>query len=237
MSLTSKTQQHHASEHETKFVFRNVASRLLIQWLRARCQPDPEFPEGIISSIYYDTRDWRFLREKINSDYLKTKVRLRWYADIDTEEPGDESFLEAKYKIGGRRQKIRIRTDYSGKWLSGLSLEDERLREVSGLLLSKGAIIPSQLHPAFLIQYKRLRFVEPVTGARLSIDCDICTPKINMRMIPRTNHFPLREAVFELKGRTMELPNVLHQLTALGCRKGSFSKYSACYQNIMRIAF
>ena len=232
-----KARSYPASQHETKFVVSNSFVHLIIQWLRYRCLDDRKFPAGIVSSIYYDTPDWYHLSEKINSDYLKTKVRLRWYADIDTEEPEDESYLEAKYKIGSKRKKVRVKTDFSGKWLSQVALDNQKLLHIPGLLRPKGVMTRSALYPAFKITYKRLRFVEPTTGARLSVDYDIRAPQVNRQMLPRTNPFVLRSAVFELKGSMRDLPNVLGQLTALGCRKQSFSKYSACYAKIMRITF
>jgi len=223
--------------HETKFILNNITAKEIIQWLQSRNKPDPEFPAGIISSIYYDTWDWHFLRAKVNSDYLKTKVRIRWYADIDSEEPEDKSFLEVKYKVGSRRKKIRIKTDYSGSWLSSVSLDDQSLLKIPHLLRSHGVVINEHLYPAFQITYKRLRFIEPITGVRLCLDYDIGAPRVNRQMLPRTHPFWLQNAVFELKGKINELPDVLYQLTALGCWKQSFSKYSACYQKIMQVAF
>lgn len=235
MNTISKPQAQSASEHESKFVFNDSSAHIMIRWLRCRCRPDRRFEAGIVSSIYYDTHQWRFLREKINSDYLKTKVRLRWYADIDSGEPEDESYIEAKYKTGSRRAKVRLQTGISGKWLSGVGLDNQKLLKVPLLLRNSGVIIREHLFPAFKITYKRRRFIEPVTGARLSIDYDICAPAVNRRMLSRQNQLPLPMAVFELKGAITELPDVLKQLTALGCRKESFSKYSVCYGSIMRV--
>lgn len=226
-----------ATTYETKFILNNIVANVIIQWLYSRSQPDPEFPAGTISSIYYDTWDWHHLREKVNSDYFKTKVRIRWYADIDSEEPEDKSYLEVKYKVGSRREKVRIKTDYSGKWLSRVALDDQSLLKIPHLLRSHSVVIQENLYPAFQITFKRRRFIEPVTGARLCLDYDIGAPRVNRHMLPRSHPFWLQNAVFELKGRISELPDVLHQLTALGCRKRSFSKYSACYQKIMRVSF
>ena len=72
---------------ETKYVFHRASAPKIICWLKGRVRPDKEYPAGIISSIYYDSRGWDFLNEKINSDYLKSKVRLRWYLDFETETP------------------------------------------------------------------------------------------------------------------------------------------------------
>ena len=226
-----------SSEHETKFVINNSAAHIFIKWLQLRCIPDPKYPAGHISSIYYDTKGWRFLREKINSDFLKTKVRVRWYADIDNKESGDVSFLEIKSKVGSRRKKVRIELDYSGKWLSKVDLSDQKLMAIPLQLRSRGIIFPEPLYPVFQISYKRQRFVESITGARICFDYNISAPKVNRRMIGKYNPFRLKHSVFELKGNLTALPDVLHQLTAMGCYKQSFSKYSICYKKIAGVFF
>lgn len=225
---------HKENRHELKFTLNNNAAHIIAEWLSSRCLPDPEFPAGIVSSIYYDTMDWRFMREKFNSDYLKTKIRLRWYSDIDNEEACGESYIEAKFRTGSKRDKIRIKTDLLGDWLNTVDLENKKLLQIPHLLRSLGVVVAGHLVPVFKINYKRRRFIEPITGARLSLDYDISAPSVNHRIMPRTNPFFLKDAVFELKGILTELPDVLHQLTALGCRKQSFSKYAFCYQKIMR---
>lgn len=234
-NLRTPIENYPPSGHETKFVINNSATHIIIRWLQLRCQNDPEYPAGIISSIYYDTKEFRYLFEKINSDFLKTKVRVRWYSDIDSGEPEDRSYLEVKYKVGSKRKKIRTKTNISGRWLSQVNLNNNKLLFPSHLLKSMNVLWPEQLYPVFLICYKRRRFVEPVTGARICFDYDISSPKVNCQMLEKFNPFRLQNAVFELKGRINELPDVLHQLTALGCRKQSFSKYLMCYKKIMRI--
>jgi hypothetical protein len=219
--------------HELKFVINNSKSHQIIEWLRLSCRPDSEFPVGMVSSIYYDTRNWRFLGEKINSDYMKTKVRVRWYSGINNKRPFDASFAEAKFKIGSRREKVRIRTPYSGEWLSNVRLDNPKLLEIPPLLRSKGIVLNEDVYPVFQISYKRLRFVEPYTGSRTCIDYDISAPRVNSYMLPRFNPFMVQTAVFEIKGGLSELPFTLQPLTDLGCRKASFSKYGACYKKIV----
>lgn len=219
--------------HELKYAINNSKSHQIIEWLRLSCRPDPEFPVGMVSSIYYDTRDWTFLAEKINSDYMKTKVRVRWYSDISNKKHFDASFAEAKFKIGTRREKVRIMTPYSGKWLSNVRLDNPKLLELPPLLRSKGIILDQNVFPVYEISYKRLRFVEPYTSTRICIDYDISAPRVNSYMLPRFNPLRLQTAVFEIKGGLSELPFTLQPLTDLGCRKASFSKYTACYKKIM----
>ena len=225
------------ADHEIKLVLPNHRAPSLLRWLLARSRPDPLYPAATVSSIYYDTRDWRFLREKRNGDFLKTKVRLRWYADIDGSAPQDRSYLEVKHRIGSQRRKIRVETDFSGGWLSRSALANPRLLSLPPLLRAQGVALPGPLFPVFQVRYKRLRFAEPSTGARLCVDYDICAPNVNWQMLPRANRFRLRHAVFEVKGRNAEIPETLRRITALGCRKQSFSKYAICYQRIMNAAF
>ena len=73
---TGTGQVQDAVEHELKFTVPVSSTAAVLAWLRGACTPDPKFPCGRVSSIYYDTPDLRSLREKLNSDYLKTKVRL-----------------------------------------------------------------------------------------------------------------------------------------------------------------
>ena len=225
-------------EHETKFVFHNVLASPLIRWLQLRCVADPQFPTGIISSIYYDTKDWLLLNEKLNSDYYKTKFRVRWYEPLGEKEYADLSFVEIKYKIGATREKIRFQSKYSGKDLAARELTDPELLELQQQARKKGARIPFSLYPAFQIRYKRFRFLEPKTRCRICIDYDIQAPRVNGQMLTCSKPLAvLNTGVVEVKGNIAELPDTLHQLTALGCRKQAFSKYGSCCSTLNGIFF
>jgi hypothetical protein len=224
-----------ANEHELKFVIDNQLAPKLIRWLDLRCYQDPNYYEGVVSSIYFDFHDLTYLREKINSDFLKTKIRIRWYAALDSKSIIGDSFVEAKFKYGSKRKKIRGKTNISGSWLQKVELQDPKLLSIPSLLREHGVAVGGGLLPVMQISYKRKRFVEPTTGARLCVDFDISAPKVNFSILPRYNAIALESAVFEMKGNLTGLPDVLHQITAFGCKKTSFSKYSACYYKVMRM--
>lgn len=225
------------NEHEIKFVINNSKSHQAIEWLKRTCKTDPQFPMEIVSSIYYDTWTWRFLNEKLNSDYLKTKVRVRWYSDINNIKHSKYSFAEAKFKVGNQRKKVRVKTPHTGKWLSNTRLDDPKLLSIPSLLRSKGIVLNENIFPVYQITYKRMRFLEPFEGLRVCFDYDISAPRVNKYMFPGSYPFMLRVAVFEIKGGVSELPVTLHTLTDIGCRKASFSKYGICFQKISRVNF
>ncbi len=221
------------AEHETKFVFRNDAAHVVTHWLERHCRPDREYPVGFVSSLYYDTADWRLLDEKRNSDFAKTKVRVRWYESRAGGASSGPAHLEVKRKLGSRREKLRLPAGVSGAWLAGADPRDPKLMELPRSLVAEGIFLPGPLIPAFSIRYERHRFVDPRSGARLCLDRNIAVEAVNPRMVPRARPVRLRQAVFELKGNTRELPHGLARLTALGARKSSFSKYAICYRALV----
>ena len=214
---------------ELKFTIdgRNITA--VRRWLTSICQPDPLFPRGVVNSIYFDTPDLHHLREKINSDYLKTKVRLRWYEGGGR--PAERSFLEAKLRVGARRRKVRLETAFSGTWLTRTALHDQALRRIPQELRPLGVPVPSQLRPVLRIRYTRDRFVDPLAGVRISLDAEISAPAVNRELLSVPNPLPLDTAVVEVKGQARELPTVIRSLTDLGGRKRSFCKYRACYEH------
>ena len=87
-----------AATFEAKFVAERWRAESARRWLQMVCRPDPDFPEATVYTVYYDTPGLRCLHEKLNGDYLKSKVRLRWYRV--GERAGDTAFLEVKMRLG-----------------------------------------------------------------------------------------------------------------------------------------
>ena len=103
---TTESERLSAADFELKFVGERWRAKPLRRLLERLCRPDPAFPTGTVFTIYYDTPSLECLDEKRNSDYLKTKVRLRWYRVEGR--PTDSAFLEVKSRVGSRRDKLRL---------------------------------------------------------------------------------------------------------------------------------
>ena len=225
-------------ETEMKYVAPAHKLREALRMLENSCEPDPKFPVGIVSSIYYDTRNWDYLREKRESDYLKTKIRVRWYEQISrSNETSDISHAEVKHRIGCKRSKIRLATVHSGQYLAGLKLNDSALLRIPAVIQANGIRIRQPIFPAFTISYNRRRFVDRCTNTRVALDYEINVPKSNPLMLGAVFPCVLSKIVLEIKGTDGEYPRNLRNLLKLGFRKEAFSKYYECYGQLTQTFF
>jgi hypothetical protein len=212
-----------APAHEIKLELANSRASAVAAFLTAHCRVDAEHPGGRVSTIYYDTPDLCLLGEKKNSDFLKTKVRLRWYGD-----PTGPLFLEVKRKVGQRRFKERLVVAAVAAQVVSSRLESRAFAEPLDRLRERTAL-PPFLRPLLELRYRRRRFVDPVSGTRIALDTDIRVVRINSAILSRFDSTPLRSAVLEAKGANASAPDFFGPLVAFGCRRSAFSKYLHCY--------
>jgi len=226
-------------EGELKYTIPSDRAKTAIALLDSCLYPDPNFPTGIISSIYFDSRDWTFLGEKRNSDYLKTKVRLRWYSPLEGSLPVDEdvTFAEVKYRIGSRRKKVRRRMNFTGEQLHKIRLDSADLMTVPCELRRAGIVFQETIFPTFVVRYVRRRYIDRMTGKRVCIDHNIGTPKVNRAILSTPFPFILSRAVIEVKSLDVEFPRFLRPLLPIGLQRTAFSKYYECYAALTRTIF
>jgi hypothetical protein len=222
-----------AGERELKFTLPAGRAHLARRRLESVCRRDPQFPAAVVWTIYYDTPALASLGEKINSDYLKRKIRVRWYSDVEGRVSGP-AFVEAKFRMGTLRWKIRARLPYPADEIAGWDLRDARLLSFPLLLREQGILHQGSWQPMMLIRYRRDRFIEPLTDSRVSLDADISGASVNPRFLSAPDRSPLATAVLEVKGTGDELPAVLRPLLALGLQKRSFSKFLVVHAHMTR---
>lgn len=215
-------------ERELKFILPAGRADFARRRLESLCRRDPEFPSALVWTIYYDTPSLVSLGEKLNSDYLKRKIRVRWYSDISGHVSGP-AFVEAKLRLGNRRSKARARLPYPADEIATWDLQDKRLLSVPLLLREHGVLDQESWEPLMMIRYRRDRFIDPLTHSRVSLDADISAIAVNPRHVPHIDPSPLATAVLEVKGASERLPATLQSLLPLGIRKSSFSKLHMLY--------
>lgn len=222
-----------ALERELKFVLPAGRARAARRWLETLCMPDPEFSSADVWTIYYDTPGWASLAEKLNSDYLKSKIRVRWYAEPGRT-PSGPAFLEAKLRTGTKRDKLRVPLPLRADDLWRLTLDATALRDLPQRLLSLGVRVEGSWTPMVQLRYRRDRFIERTSGSRIAFDSDIRIVRVNQRHLALADPRALPVAVLEVKGYADQLPARLEPLLRLGSRKQTFSKYAAVWTHARR---
>jgi hypothetical protein len=220
-------------DRELKYLLPAGRVPFVERWLAATCRPDPAHPRGDVWTVYFDTTDQRSLREKINSDYLKTKIRVRWYSPPGSAPAGD-AFLEMKRRIGDRRDKVRLPLPGAAADLASRALDDPRWRELPQQLVRLGMPIGGIWAPALALVYRRTRLVEAASGSRVSCDTAIRLAPVEGGARAACRPEPLPVAVIEVKSASDELPVALRPLVRVGARLGSFSKYAAVWDHVHR---
>lgn len=217
---------------EAKYPYPIARRNHLYHAIAAVCLRDGRFAEDDVNSVYFDTPSWELLSQKESSDYLKTKVRVRWYGRSVHANPEGEvpAFVERKSKTGTLRNKPRIKI----KLPAGLLREgEEDLEGVARLVTGPLGEIASDLGPLFpmvVIRYRRARFVEPLTSARLSLDSRIRFTGLNTRFVPPAAPRTLVNGVLEVKNADGRLPLPLLAARYFLFARDSFSKYEECWR-------
>lgn len=226
--------------YELKFPVSAWQHAALQKLVNGLSEPDRNGCDGRyeIFSQYYDSHDLRFLREKINGEYSKTKVRLRLYRDEKRREwhsPG----LEVKQRRGNLVTKFRYNLENSRSinFLSGSATD---LRD---LILSnchdtcvRNAIAGIQLIPAVSLHYTRTaRQFCGIGGMRLTFDTRVNSlpagrlPVDSLPELPACSSSP--GGIFEIKSYVLPPRALVEKLIELGIRQQSFSKYAWAMQH------
>lgn len=222
---------------ETKFQFPPQAAPGLLAWLQGHCRPDGDHPANRVHSIYYDTPSLASLREKLNSDYLKSKLRLRWYGPaVGAGDPGPRVvYAEVKSKTGSNRAKQRLEVPLAAEALEAEPLNSGPAAGLAQLPELRELGVTGNLLPVLALSYLRRRFLCPESGARINLDSDIRVERTHPGLIGGASGMVIPHVVLEVKGDREDLPATLHPLISLGGKRSSFSKYLTCYQSAAAI--
>ena len=226
-----------ALEHEVKYIVPAATAPALRTWLSSVCRPNRALPPALVHTVYYDTPELSLLREKIDSDYLKTKVRVRWYSPLGSGERGDADpvFAEVKYRVGNSRRKARVRLDAERRDVLAQPLDSAAWMTLLAPLHREVPGLPQPLAPVFALTYARYRFVDSAAAAHVTVDEGIRVTATNTARLTYHGVDAPGVAVLEWKGHAPDLPPHLAPAVRFGARRASFSKYLACYQLVTRL--
>lgn len=214
--------------HEVKFAFPRAYAPLALDWLRHSCATDPRFAVNRIHSVYFDTHRLDSLVEKENSEYLKRKIRIRWYTDPAGTNPSERVHLEVKVKEGSRSWKRRVPLPCEVRLLCADPLATAASLPMQEWSAAAGCPLHDLL-PVCVISYVRRRFIEMSSGARVALDTEIRPSHTNTAVLRAHKARIPNVCILEVKGPDADgLPPSLLPLCRFGLRRTSFSKYAEC---------
>lgn len=218
---------------ERKFYLPPDAVAFAAHLLAHCCPPDPHYPRGRIRSVYYDTPDLDHYQESEDGSRTRQKVRLRWYGAPNPAIENVHVFVELKSRNGFAGSKQRKQYAVPARRLAPAALRDGLLPYTRLLqALAEFDYTPhTMLHPTLLISYQRLRFVEPLTGSRVSLDWNIHSTLLAAAFARGEHPLRMDGGVIELKGRSEDLPETLRSLRLLDTDWSRYSKYATCMQS------
>ena len=201
--------------------------------LRQICRPDNEYPEGLVSSLYFDTADLDQYIRSASGDLKKDKVRIRWYDELDDYQETVPVFIELKKRQGfaSSKQRQRIMVPLQHLELENLGKGIVTRNMLADTVAGFGYYPELPLRPIIKISYYRYRFNEMLTGTRVSFDSNIRSSMIAPELGYRERELRLSGGVIEIKGPTLELPVTLRRIKILDTDWSRFSKYGQCIES------
>ena len=228
---------------EEKWLLPKEEYRRLLPELRKHMEEDV-YGKYTISNIYYDTADFRLIRESLEKPVYKEKLRLRLYGEADE---NGKVFAEIKKKYKGivYKRRIGMKLKDARRWLNyGIApaegnggraasfTEKQIFREISYMKDRYG------LRPAVFIAYDRtalagtedpeLRVTFDTNIRCRTTDTDLASGNQGMQLLPPDT------VLMEVKipgAMPLWMAELFERITPY---QQSFSKYGTYYEYLMK---
>lgn len=217
---------------EKKYLLSRDTFNAFFSGIRNRIVGD-EYGKSTICSAYLDTPDYRLIRNSIDADDYKEKLRLRSYGKASE---NGTVFLEIKKKCGGVVYKRRICTQYSTAIdyiVNGIPLPDSQIqREIDYAMCFYG-----KPQPMSVICYEReAYFVSELPALRITFDTNVrCRLNSTALTDPPdgTLLLPDGTVIMEIKTDGAMPLWLTGTLDRCGIMPHSFSKYGTAYRQLI----
>ena len=215
--------------YELKYIISSEQRAYLEKAMSERMKLD-KYGITSIASLYYDTPDYRLIRNSIEKPAYKEKIRLRSYGLAASSSP---VFLELKRKYDGVVYKRRVQTtipqvDRFFLKEGDIVADGQIAREITYFRDYYGALVP-----ACLIIYDRAAYFEPQGSTRLTIDGDPRYRIHNANLVTDMTGIsllPQGYSVLEIKVQEA-IPLWLSRILDEGhIYRASFSKFGEAYK-------
>jgi hypothetical protein len=171
------------SRYETKYILTRPQFETMLEVLPQYIAPDIRGDASgryAITSLYYDTADYKAYWDKIEGHKFRRKVRIRVYGDTHVT-PDSMCFAEIKQRINKTLQKKRVYVSYaSAEALCGHgdSIPEEADMDTIDLATTREIRYlhdTLQLRPACMVSYDRIAYngSEYEDGLRITFDTNL----------------------------------------------------------------
>ena len=180
-----------------------------------------------IQSLYYDTENYRLIRESIERPAFKEKLRLRCY---NLNENDDDIYVEMKRKYDGvvYKRRIACKEKEVEDVLNGKAATTQIGRELEYFSKYYG-----NLKPSMLIIYDREAYYDENSDLRVTFDRNVRYRKTDLNFhtsLCGENLLPEDVVLMELKTGSALPLLICEVLNKEKIVKTSFSKYGAAYR-------
>ena len=218
---------------EIKYLLDSRQRAIVEQAFRGRMLPDPH-GESTICNIYYDTPDYRLVRDSLEKPVYKEKLRLRSYGRVMPEE---KVFLELKKKYQGvvYKRRIELAADQAVAYMDGrceLPYDCQIGREIDYFRLFYRGLAPAvylcyDRSPWFSAEDPHLRATFDKNIRWRQEDMDLSAP------IGGESLLLPHQSLFEVKTAGAIPLWLVELLSRYSIRQTSFSKYGEAYKTIL----
>lgn len=215
---------------EEKYLLSTAQYKAVLAGLRGRMQPDL-FGRSTVTSIYYDTEDYRLIRASLEKPDYKEKLRVRAYGATT---PESSVFVELKKKVGGIVYKRRVELPFmeAAALLGGKPIEEDSqvIREIRYFLKFYNP------RPRVLLSYRRVAYTGADDEFRVTFDDSILYRTGVLSLTAGAwgeELLPQGTILMEVK-----VPGAMplwfcELLNKNGIYPSSFSKYGVCYRDFL----
>lgn len=218
---------------EKKYVITVSQKNEMLSLISDKIKPD-EYGKSSVNSIYYDTDDYRLIRNSIEKPVYKEKFRLRSYLVPDED---STVFLELKKKCKGVVYKRRKTLKYieAQKYLESHILPDNSqiMREIDWTMN-----FYKTLKPKMFVGYDRLAYVgRDDNSLRITFDFNLRFRTDNLSLDSGNygeNIIGNNYCIMEIKALNSMPLWLCKTLDKLKIYPSSFSKYGTAYQIISK---
>ena len=218
--------------YEIKYLMDRRARDAILKAMEPYMSMD-SYGHSSIRNIYYDTPNFRLIRESLEKPVYKEKLRVRSYGPAAA---GDAVFVELKKKYKDVVYKRRI-TLPQARAEACMARQEPLPDSQIGREIAYALEFYGDLAPAVFLSYEREAFFEKDGGDfRVTFDENIRYRQTELTLDSHAWGKPLLQpdqVLMELKTSGALPLWMVHALSRQGIFKTSFSKYGTAYRDIL----